>query len=192
MSCLSLEQIYLYLEKELSSSEQNKAEDHIAKCSRCKEAFEERKFLLQAAENLPPLEVPADFVHQTMDRIFPAKVSLKGWLFAFSTGLSVIILSSLIYLLGTGQTIPSLFSNFFQFLLEQGKNISLILIKIFKLLSVVVKIIPSLFTQLLEAFRSLTTIISLEMQIILITATIIIFSVLIIGLRRIFVFGEKQ
>jgi hypothetical protein len=93
MSCLSIEQIYLYIEKELSLSENKKIEVHLAACRKCKKALEERRPLLQASANLPLWRTPPDFTQQVMDRIFPTRVSISAWLAAAYAGFGSTILA---------------------------------------------------------------------------------------------------
>jgi hypothetical protein len=63
MKCLDIGQIYLYLEGELSSEKAGAIQTHIARCQKCSQAVQERSFLLDASESLPPMEIPADFAH---------------------------------------------------------------------------------------------------------------------------------
>jgi len=190
MKCPTLQQIYLYLEKELPSPENRKIEDHLQSCSKCRSALEERKFLLQAIESLPSLRVPAGFTQQVMSRIFPARVTLMKWITAFALGFSTFILTVFIYLRATGQNLPSLFLRLHYFLWEQMKNISLIFIKLFKLVLLSFKILHQLGTLILKGFLQLTTIINPEVQS-LILLILILTSTLIYGMRRKFLSGEK-
>jgi len=64
MSCLRLDQIYLYLEGQLPASEIKELEKHLASCLKCQEAVEERKVLLQASQTLPLLETPTSGFYQ--------------------------------------------------------------------------------------------------------------------------------
>jgi len=43
MKCLGIDQIYLYLEKELPSEENKKIEEHIATCLKCKKCSRREK-----------------------------------------------------------------------------------------------------------------------------------------------------
>lgn len=192
MSCLSVGQLYLYLEKEMSSSEKKEVEYHLSKCLKCRSALEERKILLQAAESLPSFEVPLDFAQNIMSRIFPPKVSFRGWLLAFSVGFGAFILTSLTYLLTSGQSLTSLFTRIFHSLWEQGMNVSLFFVKLFKLASLFFTVISQLLGQLFQTLRFLTALISPEVQIIIVTTALILITVFIYGMRKKLVFGEKQ
>lgn len=192
MNCLLIEQIYLYLEKELSSPEKKKIEYHLTRCLKCRKALEERKILLQAAESLPSIEAPSDFTQRIMNRIFPAKVSIREWLLAFSLGFTIFLATSFIYLLASGQSLSSLFISLFHSRWNQGINISLIFAKLIKLISISLSTIRQILEALLHALSMLTTIISPEIKIIIITITLILTTFLIYGLRKKLAIGEKQ
>jgi len=182
----------LYLENELSPSENKAIEKHLSSCLKCRKALEERKHLLLAIEGLPSWKVPSGFTQQVSDRIFPAKVSTWGWLTAFASGFSAFVLGFFIYILLTGQNISSILINLPQNLLKQVKNIFLIFIKLFKLISLSVSILRQLSGQFLEGLASLTASISPEVQIIIITFILASISVSIYGIRRMLLVGEKK
>ncbi len=191
MKCLNIEQIYLYIEKELSPGENKKIEEHLTICPKCKKALEERRLLLQATESLPLWQTPPDFTQQVMARIFPAKVSLKAWLGAVSTGFVSLILALFIFFLATGQNLSSLALSFYDTILNFIKNLSPIFVKLIKLASLFVKILQQLSEYIIKGFTLLTTIISPEIQIIIITVTIILIASSIYGIRKKLLVGEK-
>ncbi len=191
MKCLNIEQIYLYIEKELSLGENKKIEEHLTICPKCKKALEERRLLLQATESLPLWQTPPDFTQQVMARIFPAKVSLKAWLGAVSTGFVSLILALFIFFLATGQNLSSLALNFYDTILNLIRNFSPIFVKLIKLASLFLKILQQLAEYIIKGFTLLTTIISPEIQIIIITITIILIASSIYGIRKKLLVGEK-
>ena len=191
MKCLSIEQIYLYVEKELSAAQNKKIEQHLATCLKCKKALEERRLLLQAAESLPLWQTPPDFTQQVMARIFPAKVSLSAWLTAASAGFVSIILAIFIFFLVTGQNISGLLASLNQALWYFVRNISPISVKLLKLVSLFVKLLQQFSEYLIKGFTLLTTIISPEVQIIVITITIILVASSVYGIRKKLLVGEK-
>jgi len=191
MKCLSIEQIYLYIEKEFSAAQNKKIEQHLATCLKCKKALEDRRLLLQAAESLPLWQTPPDFTQQVMARIFPAKVSLSAWLTAASAGFVSIILAIFIFFLVTGQNISGLLASLNQALWYFVRNISPISVKLLKLASLFVKLLQQFSEYLIKGFTLLTTIISPEVQIIVITITIILVASSVYGIRKKLLVGEK-
>jgi hypothetical protein len=191
MKCLSIEQIYLYIEKEVSLSESKKIERHLATCRKCKKALEERRPLLQASESLPLWKTPPDFTQQVMARIFPIRVPLSAWLTALYAGLGSISLAIFILFLVTGQNFSTLLTGFNHSLWNFIKNISPIFVKLFKVASLFVKALQQFFEYIVKAFASLTTIISPQVQIIIITIAIILIAFSIYGIKRKILIGEK-
>lgn len=191
MRCLKIEQIYLYLEKELSPAEERDIHKHLADCPKCKRAVEERRLLLQAAESLPLWKTPPDFAQQVMARIFPEKVSPLAWLGAAASGFASLILAVFLFALVTGQSFSSLLFNIYHMGLEFVKNLSPLFAKILKVASLLVKILQQLGGLLIKGLTLMTTIISLQVQIILIAVAIIFIASSIYGIRRKLLIGDK-
>ena len=191
MRCLTLEQIYLYIEEELTTSENKKIEEHLIGCPKCTKAFEERKRLHQAAENLPLWQTPPDFTRQTMARIFPVKISLRAWLGAGAAGFASTMLAFLFFWLATGHNISDLLINLNHTLWNFVKNISLIFVKLFKLASLIVKLLQQSFGFLLKVASWVTTLINPQIQIIIIIIIIILTVSFFYGIKRKIHIGEK-
>jgi len=192
MSCLSAEQIYMYLEKELSAPENKKVEKHLSSCLKCRKALEERKFFLQAVEGLPSWQVPANFSQQVMDRIFPVKVSLWEWLSALAGGSLTFILALTIYILATGQNLASLFLSLQQTIWETIKNSTLVFIKFSKVISVILTTARQLLESLFKGLLQMLTVINPELQILIISILILASFLIIYGMRRKSLIGEEQ
>ncbi|NIM57898.1 MAG: hypothetical protein GTO16_03005 [Candidatus Aminicenantes bacterium] len=191
MKCLSLEQVYLYIEKEVSPSESNKIKEHLATCRKCKNALEERRTLLQASESLSLWQTPPDFTQQVMARIFPIRVPISAWLTAAYAGLGSISLAIFILFLITGQNFSNFLTSLNHSLLNFIKNISPFFVKLFKIASLFVKALQQFFEYLIKAFAAFTTIISPQVQIIIITIAIILIAFSIYGIKRKILLGEK-
>ena len=191
MKCLSIEQVYLYLEKELSPSENIRIEEHLSTCQECKNALDERKPLLQAAERLPLWETPPGFTQQIMARIFPPRVPISAWLTAAYIGSGSIIIAILSLFLVTGQNFSGFLTSLNHSLWNFVRNISPFFVKLFKVATVLVKALQQLFGYIIKAFASLTTIISPQVQLIIITIAIILIAFSIYGIKRKILIGEE-
>jgi hypothetical protein len=191
MKCLSIEQIYLCIEKELPLSENKKIEEHLATCRKCKNALEERRHLFQALENLSLWQTPLDFTQQVMARIFPSRVPLSAWLTAAYAGFGSIILALFIRFLVIGQNFSSILTSLNHSLWNFVRNLSPVFVKLFKVASLFVKTLQQFFEYIIKAFASLTTIISPQVQIIIITITIILIAFSIYGIKRKILIGEQ-
>lgn len=191
MKCLNIEQIYLYLEKELSLGENKKIEIHLATCQKCKKALEERKPLLQASESLPLWQTPPDFTQKIMARIFPTRVPLSAWLAAAYAGFGSTILAILVLFLATGQNFSSLLTTLNNGLWNFIRNLSPVFVKLLKVATLFVKALQQFFEYIIKAFASFTTIISPQVQITIITIAIILVVLFIYEIKRKILIGEK-
>jgi hypothetical protein len=192
MSCLSVEQIYMYLEKQLSTPENKRIEKHVGSCLKCQKVLEERKFLLQAVEGLPSWQVPSNFAQNVMERLSPTKVSWWGWISALAGGFLTFVMAFIIYIVVTGQNLSSLLINLYQALWEQIKNSSLVFIKFFKVMSVILSTVAQLLKSLSQGLLQILTVIKPEAQILIIVIFTLISFFIIYGIRRKFLVGEKQ
>jgi len=192
MNCLRINQIYLYLEGELSPAENKSIEEHLSSCLICKKAVKERKLLLQASRSLPLWNTPPDFTQQVMTRIFPEKVSLRSLLTVMAAGSSLIFLTFLTYLLISDQNLADFLISLGQTLLNLVRNLSILFVKLYKLASLLVKIILQFSEFLLKGFASLTTILSPELQIILITFTLILSAFILFRVKKTLLTGERS
>jgi predicted anti-sigma-YlaC factor YlaD len=69
MSCTKPEDIYAYLEGDLSAEDARRLEAHALSCPACRAAIEDRRRLLRAASLLSPIEVPDDFAARILCRL---------------------------------------------------------------------------------------------------------------------------
>lgn len=192
MKCITVEKIYLYLEKELSRAEYKKVKEHLTVCPHCQRAFKERQLLTQAADGLPRWETPPGFTQQVMDRIFPAKTSVKSWIGALSAGFASMVLALFIYSAASGQNIVNLFIHINDAFWNAISNIPPLLVKLIKMASIFITILFRFLGWILKSLSLLTTIISPEVQAIAIVITLILIVSSIYGLRKKFLLEIKH
>lgn len=191
MSCLRIDQIYLYLEGELSPEETQSLKEHISSCIKCKTAVEEREFLVKASKSLPPLEIPSGFTQRVLDQIFPRITSLREWLTTAAIGISSAALAFFSFYILSGQNLAHIFINLNRMALNLFRNFIVVLAKAAKLISLVIKVFLKVGSMLVNGLASLTTLLSPEIQIILILLSIILSALLLYGAKRKFSAGEK-
>ena len=191
MNCLGFDQIYLFLEGELSPKEHQLVGDHISACAKCKKAVEERKLLVEASQSLPVWEIPQDFTQHILARIFPNRISLREWVVTVSIGLSSAVLAFFAVFLISGQNLADLFINLNQTALSLFQNFVVVLVKTAKLISVGIKVIFKLASLVLKGLTSVTTILNPELQIGLIVLTVVVSVLLLLGAKRKLLAGEK-
>ena len=191
MSCLHIDQIYLYLEGELSPKDNRSIKDHISSCDKSKKAVEERKRLLEASQSLPVWETPKYFTPRVLAYIFPKKITLRDWVVTAAIGLSSAVLAFFVVYLISGQNLADLFLNLNRTALNLFRDIVVVLVKAAKLISVGIHLILKIISLLLKGLASFTTILNPELQIGLIVLTVIITALLLFGAKRKFLAGEK-
>lgn len=191
MSCLQIDQIYLFLEGELSPEENRSIKSHISSCEKCRRAVEERRLLLQASQDLVSWETPPDFTQRILSRIFPKKITLRDWAVTAAIGLSSAMLAFLAVYLISGQNLASLFINLNQTAIGLFRNFIVVLVKAAKLISVGIQVIEKIVSLLFKGLTSVTNILGPELQIGLIVLFIVITALFFYGAKRKLLAGEK-
>ena len=191
MGCLTISQIYLYIENELAADEIRKIENHLNMCAKCRDRVEERRILVQAAETLPPFKLPPDFTQQVMANIFPSRIPFRVWIRATAGGLSGMIFAFFLFYVFSGKNLAELFISINKFSLPALRTVSTGVVKTLKLLWYLIKIIAQFFDFALKGLGKLTTLLSPEFQIGIVTLTLIASAVIYLTVRKKFMLGEK-
>jgi predicted anti-sigma-YlaC factor YlaD len=191
MSCLRIDQIYLFLEGELSAEEKLSIDEHISSCAKCRQAVEERRLLIQASQTLPAWEAPPDFTQRIMAKIFPQKISPRQWFITASAGLSSAVLAFFVIYLISGQNLAGLLIKLNHSALGLFQNAVVILAKAAKFISSGIEVILKILTVILKGLAGLTSVLNPELQIILIIVTVVVSVFLLYGLKRKLFAGEK-
>ena len=191
MNCLTIEQVYLYLEDELTPEESNGISGHIASCEQCRNAVEERRILMEAAVSLPPLHVPPDFTQQIMARIYPQKSRIRLWIAALATGFSLVVAIFMAAFLQSDLSLSGTFIQLNRSLWSFVSDLSVFFVKFIKILSVTFDLLVQLGSYIYKALTSMTSVIGIEVQITLIVLTILISVTAIYGVRRKIWSGEN-
>jgi len=134
MGCLTISQLYLFIENELTSDDIRKIQKHLPTCAKCRNAVEERRVLVQAAESLPPIELPPNFTEQVMTKIFPSKIPFRVWIRAAASGMAAMIFAFSIFYIFSGKNLADLFVSINKFLLPTLRAISTGAVKAVKLI----------------------------------------------------------
>ncbi|MGB6864465.1 MAG: zf-HC2 domain-containing protein [Candidatus Aminicenantaceae bacterium] len=191
MSCPTERQIYLYLEDELPVDERESIEKHISFCVPCKILLEDRKMMMQAVETLPPLDMPADFTQQVMAKVFPRVSSVRIWVAGSATAFSLMMFIFLAIYLQSDISFSGVFVRLNSSLWAFVKNLSVFVVKLFKIASVIFEILIQFASFVLKTLASLATLIRPEFQIILITLTVVLSISLLYMMRRKIWTGDK-
>ena len=191
MSCLSVNEIYLYLEDELSAEERASIEKHISACESCRILLEDRKRMMQAVRSLPSLDIPADFTQQVMAKVFPLRSPVRIWIAGLATGFSLMMFIFLAIFLQSDLSFSGTFVRFNSSLWTFVKNLSVFTVKLIKIASVVFGILVQFVSFVFKTLGNLTTLIRPEFQIFLIILTVILFIATVFMMRRKIWTGDK-
>jgi hypothetical protein len=191
MKCLSVEQIYLYIENELSPAQNREIKEHLAICQKCRDAFEERKLLDRAAKSLPLWELPPEFTRQVMARISPVKTLPSAWIKTATAALASISVALLVVYLATGQNLSTLVFGLNHSLWNYVRNFLPALLKIFKLASLIFEVIQQFAGYLLKLFSWLKALTTFQVQLTISIIGVISIAIFIYGIKRIVLIGEK-
>lgn len=190
MSCLKIDEIYAYIDDELGARQRQDIKEHLGVCAKCREAVEKRRLIGEAASCLAPLEVPSDFAQQVMARIASKSFALPVWLTAAVIGLSSLGLICLVLVASGGRNALTLLSYVHHSFWAAVKNMMVLTAKLMTALSLVGKAVGPLGRSALKGFSLLTTLISPELQILIITSTLITLTALFYALRKKILLGE--
>jgi len=176
MTCLNLEKLYAYLEGDLSDRDKKTVEDHVASCSACGEALEERRYLLQAAETLPAFEVPGDFARAVMDKIAPehSKAKASGRLMAAAAGVATFAVALVATTLITGHALSQFVLGLNRFLWSNLQGLASVLTKGAKYVFLTLKVLIQIGGEVLQILKTLTSFIGPETQVVFIGATVLL------------------
>ncbi len=191
MNCLTVNEIYLYLEDELSIEEREAIEKHIPVCESCRILIEDRKKMMQAVRSLPPLDMPADFTQQVMARVFPCRSPVRIWIAGLATAFSLMMFIFLAIFLQSDISFSGTFVQMNSSIWTFVKNLSVFVVKLFKVVSVIFGILVQFFGFVFKTLSNLTTLIRPEFQIFLIIFTIILSLSTLFMMRRKIWTGDK-
>jgi hypothetical protein len=187
MSCLSLDRLYRYLDRDLKPEEAAEVEVHLAACPRCREKTELRRALSQAACGFTDLELPADFAETVMARIIRAEAPHKSWLAILGIGLGTLGIALGTLILASGQSAAGLLLKFGRTSLDSLQTVFVLLVKFLKLILLAGKILPDLAGTGLRGLSRISA--SFPVGILALSAVValILVSTCLLGFRRRFV-----
>jgi len=191
MSCLTVRQVYLYLEDELTPEERDSVERHLVSCESCQLLLEDREKMMQAVETFPPIVLPVDFTQQVMAKVFPKASLVRIWIAGLATAFSLMMFIFLAVFLLSDFSFSGLFVGLNSSLWTFVKNVSVFAVKLFKITSVIFGIIVQFVSFIFKTLGSLTTLIRPEFQIFLVIITVILSIFALYMMRRKILTGDK-
>lgn len=192
MSCLSADDIYLYLEGELTGADTSRISEHLERCAACREALEERRPLLQAARRIPRWTVPQDFARQVMERLFPQRLSLGRALLTAAVGTFVIVTSLLLVFLVSGLGLLNVLMSLNQSILNGLRDFAVFGAKFIKAFTLLARAFSQLTGFIWESVTRLSGLPSAELQAALLVLTVLFTLSVYYGLRRLLPLGGQK
>jgi hypothetical protein len=192
MKCIHPSEIYLFLEGELSDQRQKEIQSHLDSCPKCRESFEQRKVLLQAAAEIPPYKAPSGFSRQVMSSIRPIRSSLSEWLQAGIAAVAFISILSFMFLAFSKQNLTDFSVSLFQSLIHSSQDALIIAIKFIKFLSVFINMFIQLIGLFIKNILTVIPIVSTELQIFAVIFTILIAAMILLTIKQKFILGDKR
>lgn len=192
MNCLRLADIYLYLENGLDPAAVREADEHLALCPGCRSAFEERRALMDAVAGIPDLAIPPDFAGRILARIPPDGSSRFGGRVAFIIGLSSFFLGGLACVILTGQSLPGFLIDANRSAWSALRDASLVFIKFAKLTVLGLDLFIKFISEIGKGLVRLGALISPEVYAACFLLFLALAALLVAGLRRMFLYGEKS
>jgi len=192
MNCLRPADIYLYLENGLDPVAAREADEHLALCPGCRSAFEERRALMDAVAGIPDLEVPPDLAGKILARIPSSRASRFGGLAAFIIGFSSFFLGGLACVILTGQSLPGFLIDAMRSAWGIIRDASLVFIKFAKLTALGLDLLVKFIGEIGKGLALFSALISPEVYAACLLLFLALAALLVAGLRRMFLYGEKS
>lgn len=191
MNCLSIDLIYLYLEGELTAAEMSALKKHLHSCPLCQNAVEERRLLLEAADNIPLIQPPPMFTQQVMSRILPQRISLRAAVLAITSAFTSAAALLMILFLLSGQSVANMLVGLNHAAINVVRNIVVGGAKVIKVVVLVFKLIYQFSEFIVEGLGHLTGILSPEFQVMIISVILLSTMFLYLVVKRKILTGDK-
>jgi hypothetical protein len=118
-------------------------------------------------------------------------MSIRKWIAISAAGFTLTAFSFLVYLLFSGQSLVGSLRSIGLSTFDLVRSVSVFFLKLVKLIGLLIRVIVQIFEILIQFFTHLTTMISPEVQIVLIILTIILSTSFLFGVRRKLLAGDR-
>ena len=191
MKCLEPAEMYSYLEGELTDQKKTDIKSHLSSCRKCRQSLEEKRRMIEAIRKIPRYKAPEGFAHQIMSSIEPVKPSLSEWFKAGAAAFFFISVVSLLFFVFSKQSLADFAFHSFQSAIKSTQETFITSIKFFKFVGVLVQMSLQLIGLILKSIRSVTPVISPEIQIFTLLFGLLIAVTVILSLKQKYILGDK-
>lgn len=182
---LTAERVYAYLDGEMDGAEARALKQHMAGCAACSAAVEARRRIAEAAESLPPFEVPGGFAAAVMARMDAEAVAANPsrsrgrslwrvrtrWA-AAAAGLALTAGAG--WVLISGRNLSGIAVDASRFLWGSIQGLATLAAKSYSYAALAVKVLGKLAGHVLEGLRVLSSFIGPEVQIACLGAALVL------------------
>ena len=191
MKCLEPAEMYSYLEGELTEQKKADIKTHLASCRTCRQSLKKKQRMLEAVKKIPRYKAPKGFTHQIMSRIEPVKPSPSEWFKAGAAAVFFISVVSLLFFVLSKQGLVDFAFYSFQSAVKSSQEAFITSVKFFKFVYVLIHMSLQLIGLILKSIRSVTPVISPEIQIFTLLFGILIAVTVILSLKQKYILGDK-
>jgi len=190
MSCLSIEELYAYLDGDLPPAAKRRVEAHAVACAECRAVMEDRRVFLEAASSLPVFDVPASFASSIAARLetVPApkrkRLPLWTWIAASASGSAAFIATLAVIALVTGQNLWQYLARLQHGLLNYLQGTVTAVIHFLKYIQIFLKIAGEFASALLDVVKQAAALISPPIQAACAVSVVLILAMGVVLWRR--------
>jgi len=192
MKCLDPAEMYSYLDEDLIDQKKADVENHLASCRKCRQSMEKKQRMLEALKNIPRYKTPKGFTNQIMSKIEPVRPSPSEWFKAGTAAVIFITAVSLLFFAFSKQGLADFAVNSFQSAINLSLEALVTSIKFFKSMGVLIHISLQLIGLILKSIRSVTPVVSTEIQIFSVLFGILITLLVILSMKQKYILGDKR
>jgi len=178
---LTAVRIYAYLDGEMESADARALEVHLAGCPACSAAVEQRRRIGEAAESLPPFEVPDGFAEAVMARVKGPRRQARArrarrtwWAWATAAFAGLALTGGTAWILISGRSLSDVAVNASRFLWSSVQGLATLAAKSWSYATLAVKVLGKLAEQVFEGFKVLSSFIGPEVQIACLGAALVL------------------
>jgi predicted anti-sigma-YlaC factor YlaD len=190
MSCLSLEELYAYLDGDLPPAAKRRVEAHAVACAECRTVIEDRRAFLEAASSLPVFDVPASFASSIAARLetVPAperkRLPIWTWIAASASGSAAFIATLALIALVTGQNLWQYLARLQHGFLDYLQGAATAIIRLLKYIQIFLKIAGDFGSALMDVVKQAAALISPPVQAACAVSAVIILAMGVVLWRR--------
>jgi anti-sigma factor RsiW len=190
MRCLTIEELYAYLDGDLPDQARSRVEAHALACAACREILEDRRAFSEAASALPSFDVPSSFASSILARLETAPAPAKSrfpvwaWFAATVAGSAAFLITLGVIALVSGQNLWQYLARLQHGLMEYLQGAATAFIRLLKYTQIFLKIAGEFATTLLDVVKRAAAFVTPPVQAACALAVVFILAMAVLMWRR--------